>query len=474
MIDHVTLTTVGIDVGSTTSHLMFGRLQLERERENLSSRFVVTDRRELYRSPIALTPYRPDGAIDKNGLTDLFDQGYGEAGFDPDEIDSGAVILTGLARERVNARAIAELFAKEGGKFVCACAGHNLEARLAAHGSGAVALSAQQHSTVLNIDIGGGTTKLALVKNGDVVATLILSIGARLVRFHEDGSLAAIDSSAHRLESARKMSLRPGEIISQDECQSLANEMVGTLVEVIRGTTINAHLHVEGSLPQPMKADIITFSGGVSEFIYERIEGDFGDLGTHLGSQLRASIKQLGIQVHEPREGIRASVLGASQFSLQVSGNTIFMSDPTVLPLHNVPVIRIELGESPVDAMAVAGHVQEGIAAQDLTTSVDPVAIALRWEREPLYSDLLALATGIYRAHVTAARSRTLLIIALEGDLGATVGRILTSDVDANVDILALDSIELLDLDYIDVGEMLSAEVVPVVVKSLLFSNPTA
>ena len=160
--DNVELTTVGVDVGSSTSHLMFARVHLQRLSEALSSRFVVVDRDVLWRSPILLTPYRPDYTIDADALKSFFDGAFREAGLTPDDIDSGAVILTGEALKRVNARAIADLFAEETGKFVCASAGHNLESVMAAHGSGAVKLSKAEDKVFLNVDIGGGTTKFAL------------------------------------------------------------------------------------------------------------------------------------------------------------------------------------------------------------------------------------------------------------------------------------------------------------------------
>ncbi len=160
--DNVELTTVGVDIGSSTSHLMFARVHLQRLSEALSSRFVVVGRDVLWHSPILLTPYRPDYTIDAEELRAFIADGYRAAGLSPDDVDSGAVILTGEALKRANARAIADLFAEESGKFVCASAGHNLEAVMAAHGSGAVKLSKTEGKTFLNVDIGGGTTKLAL------------------------------------------------------------------------------------------------------------------------------------------------------------------------------------------------------------------------------------------------------------------------------------------------------------------------
>src|SRR3982074_2287928 len=136
-LDNVELTTVGVDVGSSTSHLLFAKLHLQRLTQSLSSRFVVVHREVLHKTPILLTPYRPDGLIDVQALEHFVHAAYAEAGLTPDDIDTGAVILTGAALERANARAVAELFAGAGGKFVCASAGHNLEGILAAPAAGA-------------------------------------------------------------------------------------------------------------------------------------------------------------------------------------------------------------------------------------------------------------------------------------------------------------------------------------------------
>src|SRR5712692_11812521 len=196
--DNVELTTVGIDVGSSTSHLMFSRLHLQRLGQYLSSRYVVVKREMLHRSPILLTPYRADNTIDADALDAFLQTAYAEAGLTPADVDSGAIILTGEAIKRTNARAVADLFAEHAGKFVCASAGHNLEAILAANGSGALALSRQTERTVLNVDLGGGTSKLALVSGGHVHETAAINVGGRLVAFDLDGALVRIGLGAAR------------------------------------------------------------------------------------------------------------------------------------------------------------------------------------------------------------------------------------------------------------------------------------
>ena len=187
----VELTTVGIDIGSSTSHLLFAKVMLQRQTQGLSSRFVVIDRQIVWRSPIMLTPFLPDGTIDAHRLGHFIHDAYHAAGLRRSEVDCGAVILTGEAIKRKNARAIDELFADEAGKFVCATAGHKLECLLAAHGSGAVRLSKERDQCVLHVDIGGGTTKLALIDRGVVVGLSAFAVGGRLLAADADRRLDA-------------------------------------------------------------------------------------------------------------------------------------------------------------------------------------------------------------------------------------------------------------------------------------------
>ena len=165
------LKSVGIDIGSSTSHLIFSLITLRREGASLSGKFRVTNREVLYRSPIMLTPYTSATKIDTDKVNDFIHRAYKEAGLTPEDVDTGAVIITGEALKKENAQPIVENFAKYSGKFICAAAGHNHEALLAAYGCGAVDLSKSEHKTVLNVDMGGGTTKFSLVEDGVVSQT---------------------------------------------------------------------------------------------------------------------------------------------------------------------------------------------------------------------------------------------------------------------------------------------------------------
>src|SRR5262245_37222757 len=224
-LDNVELTTVGVDVGSSTSHLLFAKLHLQRLTESLSSRFVVVSREVLHKTPILLTPYRPDGLIDVDALERLVHDAYAGAGLKPDDVDTGAVILTGAALERANARAVAELFAGSGGKFVCASAGHNLEGILAAHGSGAVALSSQRGDTLLHVDVGGGTTKLGLLRDGEVVRTAAIHVGGRLVAFDDQERVTRIEPSGAAIASELGIPLALGDRIAADDRRRMADAL---------------------------------------------------------------------------------------------------------------------------------------------------------------------------------------------------------------------------------------------------------
>src|SRR5215469_13305620 len=231
--DNVELTTVGIDIGSSTSHLMFARVHLQRLTAALSSRFVVVGRKVLWQSPILLTPYLPDYTIDTDELEGFIGGCYAYAGIDPADIDSGAVILTGEAIKRHNARAIADLFSEEAGRFVCASAGHHMECQLAAHGSGAIALSRSRTMRLLNVDIGGGTTKLALIENGRILATCAIAAGGRLMVEDEAKGLTRIEPPAQEVAKALGIELALGAPLAPESRRRIAARMARMVMGLI-------------------------------------------------------------------------------------------------------------------------------------------------------------------------------------------------------------------------------------------------
>jgi ethanolamine utilization protein EutA len=480
-VDNVDLTTVGIDVGSSTSHLMFSMVHMQRLTEALSSRFVIVGREVIWRSPIILTPYRSDYTIDAEALKHFIDKAYAEAKLNPEDIDSGAVILTGEALKRRNARAIANLFAEEGGKFVCASAGHNLEAVMAAHGSGAVAFSKREKKIVLCVDIGGGTTKFALVRNGHVLSNAAVAIGGRLMAFDENGRISRIEDPVLSIAREAGVALKLGDKLSDADRERLVATMVEALVACIRQEPqrgLVAELALTPWLPAEPKPDVIAFSGGVAEFIYGRESADHGDLGRQLAEGLVAALKdkEFPYPVYDSGQGIRATVIGASQFSVQVSGNTILVSHPETLPLRNVPVIHLHLHlRGDFTAEDVRAEIARSLARFDKAEGDGTVALAFRWEGEPLHARLHRLAEGICKAMPRALKAGLPLILMMDGDVGRTLGEILRRELDVESAIVSVDGLQLKDFDFVDIGAVIRpTNVVPLVIKSLLFSAPEA
>src|SRR5215467_9827489 len=212
-----TLKSVGIDIGSSTSHLVFSKLTLRRQGASLSGRFKVTDRQILFRSKIMLTPYLSGTLIDLEQVRHFIANAYREARLQPDDIDTGAVIITGEALKKENAQPIVEYFAQYAGKFICAAAGHNHEALLAAYGSGAVDLAQSERKTVLNVDMGGGTTKFALIEHGEVTQTAAINIGACLIAFDTSDVVTRIEEAGSTLMHALGTRVALGQKITRKQ-----------------------------------------------------------------------------------------------------------------------------------------------------------------------------------------------------------------------------------------------------------------
>ncbi|HTM11010.1 MAG TPA: ethanolamine ammonia-lyase reactivating factor EutA [Verrucomicrobiae bacterium] len=469
-----TLKSVGIDIGSSTSHLVFSQLTLRREGASLSGRFKVTDRRVTFRSDIMLTPYLSGTSIDIEKVKRFIEDAYHKAGLRPDEIDTGAVIITGEALKKENAQPIVEYFAKFSGKFICAAAGHNHEALLAAYGCGAVDLSKSDHTTVLNVDMGGGTTKFSLVENGAVTQTASVNIGARLIAFDDNDVITRIEDAGHILmgELGHKVAL--GKKITAKQKEEFAGLMAKVLFELIEGepkTQLAKQLLVTPPFTHYRgfdQIDHIVFSGGVSEHVYDRDSNSYGDVGPFLGRHMREYLKDLPKKdmLREPAEGIRATVIGAGEYTVQASGNTSYISDAGVLPVHGLKVIRATLKS---DRPALTA-LKQSLAKFDLTSWGSGLALSLSLDGALDYKTIRAIAEAVAAVCDVNDGDRSPLYLALDLDVAKSLGGILKEELQFEREIIAIDGIEVGDLDFIDIGEPMGiTEVIPVTVKSLMF-----
>ncbi len=476
--DHVSLVSVGIDIGSSGTQVIFSRVNLRRLGEDMSSRYFVTSRETLFESPVALTPYQSETRIDESALGDIIDGAYAASGLSPEDIDTGAVILTGEALRRENAEAIAAILSEKGGDFVCAAAGHNMEAMLAAYGSGAAGVSSATGQRVLNIDIGGGTTKLGVIENGRVVGTAAFHVGGRLLVVDGDGKLTRLDPAGQHLAHAAGFHWHLGDTVTRVALQHLAKWMASAVIQAVRDVEPNpeiAGLFLTDRLAEFGPIEAVMFSGGVAEYVYGREDRDFGDMGRLFGTELRRRIDEgaLPWPLLPAIACIRATALGASEYSIQLSGNTISISNAaTLLPRRNLQVLSPDYDFSgDIDPIAFAAKVAAHFTAFDLVEGEQDVALALHWHGLPEYPRVAAVARGVMAALPKTITTGRPIYLILDGDLAQTLGAVLREDFRLASDLLVIDGVVLWDFDYIDLGRIrLPSGTVPVTVKSLVFN----
>ena len=463
---HTHLTSVGIDIGSSTSHLMFSKLLIGYP-SVLQRKPIVMERHVIARSPILLTPFSGDWNIEAEPLRQLIEKTFQEAELKREDIDTGAVIITGEAARRDNAAKIAELFADETGKFVCATAGPTLETIMAAHGSGAVMQSRERNISLLNIDIGGGTTKISVIKGGKIGGTTAVNIGARLIAHDSAHKVVRLEKGGRRYLSDLGCSCDYGSQVDEALKLKLADRMAETLFHALQtGQAPWDDFHVTpglGALPQ---IDGILFSGGVSEYIYSREATAFGDLGPYLGRAVRREAEQRGFTILEAAEGIRATVIGASQYTVQLSGETIFIPSGMTLPVRNLRVFVVAVDwQAPIADRTRAALVAM-LKGRDEEVRGTPFVVAFATPPFVGYGAVNELTHGIDQGSEQLPADDRPLALVFEQNIGQVIGGKLA----AKWNLPCIDEVSLSELDFIDIGEVVEGEgFVPVVIKSLAF-----
>jgi ethanolamine utilization protein EutA len=470
------LISVGVDIGSSTTHLVFSRLLMDQR----DGRYVVAERDVIFESDIFLTPYDDADSIDADALGAFIAEQYAWAQLTPDKIDTGALILTGVAVRRENARAIGELFSLETGKFVSVSAGDHLETAMAAHGSGAVLNSRQAQVAVMNVDMGGGTTKIAVCDQGSIVDLTAVDIGARLIALDTDGKIIRIEEAGKFFAAECGVTLAIGSSPPAGAMEAIAEAMADRLAEIITLGKLSAETKALLRLPSmgwKGPIDAITFSGGVSEYVYGYEDQQFGDLGPLLARAVRTRVEAAGMRIMESVENIRATVVGASQYTIQLSGTTIFVHPEDILPLRNVPVITpgFALDLDPLDEAALARAVEAALRRHDLSKGEQPVAICFDWLGSASYQRTHTFLKGVTQGLATILENGHPLVLVCEGDIGRVFGIHAAEELKIDAPVVSVDGIALNEFDFIDMGAILPGSgAVPVVIKSLLFPSSAA
>ena len=392
--------SVGIDIGSSGTQVIFSRINLRRLGEDLSSRYCVVSRETLFQSPVALTPYRDEERIDEEKLADIIDEAYAQSGLHPDQIDSGVVILTGEALRRENAQAISHFLADMGGEFVCAAAGHHLEAMLAAYGSGAARVSHDEGKRILNVDIGGGTTKLAVAEGGRIVAMAAVHIGGRLQVVDESERIVRLDPAGRHHAAAAGFAWKAGDRAPRADMARVAEGMADALIAAIRepagGRAPLSHRSDPGSRAASTASCSRAASASTSTAGKSATSATWASSSAAAIAQ-RIADGALPWPLLPAGECIRATAVGASEYSVQLSGNTIYISSPgDLLPRKNLQVLQppYECREE-IDPGGARAAIRGHFTAFDLEEGAAEVALAFRWAGAPSYRRIAAFAQGI-------------------------------------------------------------------------------
>ncbi|MEJ2725038.1 MAG: ethanolamine ammonia-lyase reactivating factor EutA [Deltaproteobacteria bacterium] len=471
-IKRIELLSVGIDVGTATSHLVFSNLVLVKDEMSPTKRFNIEERKILYEGKIIQTPFLEDKTLDITKLTEFFKKEYERAGIDPAHIQTGAVIITGESAKKHNAPQIAEALSKDAGKLVAATAGPNFESLLAAMGSGATARSRDQNKTILSCDIGGGTSNLAVSKNGEVLSTCCIAVGGTLLTFDAQQTISQLAHPALLVMRHLGMNYRVGERIPKDNLEKIASTMGETLIEVMTGppkSSLAKRLMMTGPLEFSIPIDEYVFSGGVSEFIYGG-NGDYRDMGGILAAKIHSLLPKLKSPVVEPVNKIRATVIGAGSYSLSVSGSSGFMDERLTLPIRNIPVLRVDAEHAKLSVEHVVSRVSMSFQRHDLLEGQEIVALYFRDPVRVNYPELELFAKSLETALPNSIAKGLPLILIFEKDIACSVGNVIRREVGLKTNLLSLDELSLNDGDWIDISEpLVSRDVFPVTVKSLVF-----
>ena len=439
------LLSVGLDVGTTSTQLVVSELMVE----NRAGSFAVPEmeiaaRHIRYKSPIHFTPLMGQELVDGEKIRKIVDTEYEKAGISKEDVGTGAIIITGETSRKENARIVLDVLSDYAGEFVVATAGPDLESILAARGAGAVDFSEKTGKTVLHMDIGGGTSNLALIENGKIMATTCLNVGGRLLKIGPDGRLTYVSPVLEGL-FGRKC----GDYVNQEKVKELASTLAQAL-EMAAGLREKTDLlkklrtaEVVTQWPKVPEGTVISFSGGVADCI-EREQPwlAFGDMGPELGRAIRGSRLCRGEYVLG-EETIRATVIGAGCHSAQLSGSTVFCQN-VQLPLKNLTVVESGTELAALDGLGV---------------------LAIAGIRSPGYGQVAELAA---RA-VTAFGQRPILL-ALQEDMAKALGQQLALQLGKDARILCIDRVKLKTGDYLDVGAPVGPAF-PVVIKTLILSK---
>jgi len=504
MSDSRDLLSVGVDVGTTATQIVFSRLNLQDvSRPGQIPRINITDRKVIYQSPIVFTPLKDFETIDADALNQIVRGEYANAGIDPSQVETGAVIITGETAKKKNADEILRALSGLAGEFVVSVAGPNVESLIAGKGAGAADYSSKHYAIVTNIDIGGGSANSATFQSGNLIGAAAMNYGGRILEVeHSTGTVRHIAEPAKNILADIGLNLNVGDSPSLEDLRRFTDRMADMTVELIEGTSspLAQKIYLTPPVGESGKGSVLMFSGGIGHYYYNPIPINsvsdatiHDDVGPLLAESLRKHARLNTYSIVPPSETVRATVLGASTQTVTLSGSTIW-AEKEILPLKNVPVIRPILraernepiGErrrsavlegassvplstaAPLSAEDISNSITDAVTRWDVNLATDSFAVALELNKSLDYESLTQLASGLKMFADTMPSDRPLIAI-IERDYAQALGQTVKGLAPSRA-LLVIDQVGLSEGDYIDIGTpLMDGRVVPLSVKTLIF-----